>query len=234
MAGVGVKGQYPYTNSIYYYWFEFLLRSEKYRKACANGGKGMQKIYDDFGDVFAAKNFSGWWYEPMEDEYGKNNRGAVLFAEPPSFEKVEALKQADIAALHNGWDEDGMAVIAVPLHYSKREIQRQVAKALAPFQKRKAGERTFRESKARYPIHRNFKLAALMTALEWYDVKQANPNMRLWQVATHRTGQISATGRTEADEKNKSGVIAKRTLDLAEDVIAGVEEGKFPMGGRKG
>ena len=49
------------TDSIYYLWFEYLKRSEKYKTACANNGKGMKRLYADFGDVFAYEGIEGFW-----------------------------------------------------------------------------------------------------------------------------------------------------------------------------
>ena len=43
-----IKGQWvnvfgvPITDSVYYYWFEYLKLSEEYKKACANNGKGIK------------------------------------------------------------------------------------------------------------------------------------------------------------------------------------------------
>ena len=55
-----VKGAWC-TDSIYYLWFEYLKRSSKYKSACANNGKGMQKLYKDFGDVYAYEGVEGFW-----------------------------------------------------------------------------------------------------------------------------------------------------------------------------
>ena len=55
-----VKGTWT-TDSIYYLWFEYLKRSEKYRTACANNGKGMKKLYKDFGNVLEYEGVEGFW-----------------------------------------------------------------------------------------------------------------------------------------------------------------------------
>ena len=70
-----VKGV-PTTDSIYYLWFEYLKRSEKYKTACANNGKGMAKLYKDFGNIFeheGVEGFWSWWRE----------RGQLLFSAKP-------------------------------------------------------------------------------------------------------------------------------------------------------
>ena len=76
-----VKGV-PTTDSIYYLWFEYLKRSEKYKTACANNGKGMKKLYKDFGNVFeyeGVEGFWSWW----------NERGQYLFGIEATQEIVE-------------------------------------------------------------------------------------------------------------------------------------------------
>ena len=58
------------TDSIYYLWFEYLKRSEKYKKACANKGKGMTKLYKDFGNIFQYKT-DAMGYTDVNDFYYK-------------------------------------------------------------------------------------------------------------------------------------------------------------------
>ena len=66
----------PKEKSIYFYWFQFLRRSEKYRKACTNSGIGMKNVYRDFGDVFSV-DFWEWWFTLNDDGL---DRGCQLFA----------------------------------------------------------------------------------------------------------------------------------------------------------
>ena len=43
----------PWQCSVYYYWWEYLRRSDAYRKTCEAKGKGkLSKLYADFGNVF--------------------------------------------------------------------------------------------------------------------------------------------------------------------------------------
>ena len=58
-----------YKASVYYWWYEYLRRSDVYRKCCERGGKGkLAWLYEDFGNVFAEANtekeaFRVWWRE---------------------------------------------------------------------------------------------------------------------------------------------------------------------------
>jgi hypothetical protein len=70
-----------YYDSIYYWWFQYLRCSERYQSACEHGGKGMRRIYDDFGAIFAfedtPRGFWQWW---NEDVIGEGCvRGEYLF-----------------------------------------------------------------------------------------------------------------------------------------------------------
>ena len=64
------------TDSIYYLWFEYLKRSEKYKTACANNGKGMKRLYADFGDVFAYRGDGDGLRLEGEGEFGRYGRHA--------------------------------------------------------------------------------------------------------------------------------------------------------------
>ena len=79
-----VKGTWA-TDSIYYLWFEYLKRSEKYKKACANNGKGMTKLYKDFGNIFEYEGVEGfwrWW----------NERGQYLFGITSKQELIDQIE----------------------------------------------------------------------------------------------------------------------------------------------
>ena len=77
---VSVRGV-PTTDSIYYLWFEYLKRSDKYKRACKNNGKGMKKLYSDFGDVFSYEGIDGfwrWWNERGQHLFGSTKRGDIV------------------------------------------------------------------------------------------------------------------------------------------------------------
>ena len=234
------KGCYPYKDSIYYYWFEFLRRSEKYQKACAKNGKGMQRIYNDFGDVFA-KGFKDWWYEPAAEVVdGKvigelnQNRGAVLFSEPAPLADISLVTGYELDEFKDGWDEDEMLMIAVPLHFKKAYIQKQVNKIIndnGP--KRGRGQRTFRTSKAKYPIANRFQISPIKSALLYYDTRKQHPKSTLWEIDNIITKRFDPKEPNIDIEKNRAGVQAKRFLNYADNLIEGVEKGEFPYGQRK-
>ena len=53
--GGGVLKGVPTTQSVYYMWFEYLRRSQRYREVCETQGRAKDKqlnaLFDDFGDI---------------------------------------------------------------------------------------------------------------------------------------------------------------------------------------
>ena len=153
----------------------------------------MQKIYKDFGDVFAynetMEGCRSWWYEPMLEGpvwrsgggtiSATNNRGAVLFSEPPFSYDVEIVKKDELQNLEENWDPKEFGVYTVPTDLPKREILRRLEKQLDNMPKRKADDskRYKRVSRSRYPVADWYKyderssghLASVQSAFYMYD-----------------------------------------------------------------
>jgi len=148
--------------------------NEDYKKTCENGGEGKYaELYADFGDVHKG-SFREWWT--------KNDRGARLFGEPPLPNDVVALTPEEISALPEDWRTGALLVVAIPLSLRKRLIQQKLSKILARHHKRKRGQRTFKESRALYPIATQFRIHSLKRMLELYDLRQKEPNLTLWEI----------------------------------------------------
>ena len=109
-----------YEGCIYYYWYEYLKLSTKYKTACENNGKGMRRIYQNFGNVFEM-NFWEWW--ETKDDYG-HDRGARLFGDSV-LNKMESFISLDEAESYRKLVETGKyKLLAVPIEATKDEIQR--------------------------------------------------------------------------------------------------------------
>lgn len=107
-----------YENCIYYYWFEYLKLSEKYRKACDNDGKGMLRIYENFGNVFEM-SFWDWW--ESKDEHG-HDRGPRLFGDK-LLNKMESFISIDEVESYKELVEKGeYKLLAIPVDATKYEI----------------------------------------------------------------------------------------------------------------
>jgi hypothetical protein len=197
------KGGVRWDNSVYYLWWEFLRRHEGYKRTCENGGKGeYEELYADFGNVHEGE-FRKWWT--------KDDRGARLFAEPQLPQNVAALTRKEIEALPEGWDSGSPLVVAIPLSLRKRFIQQKLTKLLARHHKRKIGQRTFKESRARYPITTNFNIHSLQQMLAIYDMRQEQPKMPLWQI-----GQKFHLGKALSKDEIEGGRGREKILGLSQ------------------
>jgi hypothetical protein len=216
------KSQERYKNSVYYLWWEFLRRSTAYKKCCTSGGKGKLKtIYQEFGDVFVT-DFKTWWQT--------NERGAFLFAEqlPPKMTLIDEMPNANISGQ--------VLVLQVPLKLPKRLLMAEFQKLLNIHHSGKRGRRNNVSSSARYPVTGHIDTDALQKCLRVYDMKFANPNMRLWQVtqvckAIKRDAFI-ADQDTQGIITNKKLILANtasRLVKKAKTIIKNVESGRFPF-----
>jgi hypothetical protein len=149
-----VKGV-PITDSIYYLWFEYLKRSEKYKTACANNGKGMSKLYKDFGNVFeyeGVEGFWSWW----------NERGQYLFG----IEGKQEIVEFDNADEVVGYED--YKLIAIPKNITASTIKKRLNKLVADMELTPTAER-----KAKYTIAQTkVDVGSLETCLMAYDLKQ--------------------------------------------------------------
>jgi hypothetical protein len=227
----------PWENSVYYLWWEFLRRHEGYKKTCDNDGKGKYaNLYADFGNVHDV-SFKDWWT--------KGDLGAKLFAEPFLPISVVALTPEQVNEISEAWSAGAVLVVAIPLTLRKRFISQKLNKLLKQRHKRRRGERTFRESRARYPIATQFNRHSLKTALEAYDLHASKPELKLWQIAQElRLGDILTKDElTEnarvpknkdkmkpiSDKKQVLSVAASKKLATAHKIIDGVGRGIFPQ-----
>jgi len=217
-----VKATEPFKNSVYYLWWEFLRRSEAYKKCCTSGGDGkLKNIYQDFGDVFAT-DFKTWWQT--------NERGSNLFAEqlPPKMTLIDAMPDANVA--------NQVLVIQVPLKLPKRLLMAEFQKLLNAHHSGKRGRRNNVSSSARYPVKGHIDTDALQKCLRVYDMKVANPKMRLWQVTQEckaiKRDAFIVGGDTKKIITNKKLILANtasRLVKKAEAIIKNVESGRFPF-----
>lgn len=213
-----------WEHSVYYLWWQFLRRHEGYKKTCEIGGKGKYaEVYADFGNVHGM-SFREWWT--------KGDRGARLFSEPPLPNSIVVLKPTDIDALSEGWNGGALLVAAIPLALRKRFILQKFNALLRKHHTRRRGQRTFRESQARYPIAAQFNRHSLKKILDAYDLHQAQPELRLWQIAQKLAlGTKLTTDDTPAErvhKKNVLSVAASKKLKQAKNIIDGVGRGIFP------
>ena len=230
-----------WKNSVYYLWWEFLRRHEGYKKTCEKGGKGdYADLYADFGNVHEVE-FPEWWT--------RNGRGARLFAEPPSPNRLVLVKPDDLAEYSEAWKAGSLLVFVVPLSATKKFIEQRFRKLLKTHHGRRRGERTFGESCARYPIRYLFNINSLKRYLAVYDFKMGHPDYGYWQIgqelglsavnllteeelaligSKERTREIAFRKRTAENKKRLLYRAAYKDFKLAQKIIDGVGRGVFP------
>ena len=155
-----VKGAWC-TDSIYYLWFEYLKRSSKYKSACANNGKGMQKLYKDFGDVHAYEGVEGfwkWW----------TDIGQYLFSSKAIINVSGFFTLGDVAEYEAEVESEKILLLPIPTQANKVSVTKAVSKLL-----KEVGFTEGNDEKAKYEIE-SVKVDAkgLAKALLAYDMKQ--------------------------------------------------------------
>ena len=217
-----VKATEPFKNSVYYLWWEFLRRSDAYKKCCSSGGKGkLKNIYQDFGDVFAT-DFKTWWQT--------NERGAFLFAEqlPPKMTLIDVMPDASVSGQ--------VLIVQVPLALPKRLLAAEFQKLLNAHHSGKRGRRNNVSSTARYPVTGHIDTDALQKCLRVYDMRITNPKMPLWQITQEckaiKRDAFIEDGDTQGIITNKKLILANtasRLVKKAMMIVQNVEQGRFPF-----
>ncbi len=231
-----------WQHSIYYYWYEYLRRSDDYKKCCERGGKGkLAKLYADFGDVFDTANikqeaFKNWW-----------RQHANLFWEADGRKVDEASVVNDI--------ENTDLIVRLPLEVRTSHIVRNVRRLLGEHEKRVKKARA--KSRTKYPVLSKVRLATLQKHLDVYDALVANPKLKLHELADEaglmvddfvyyydengdlagkktinwlwRNGYDNYAKDGEKVLKRRKRQIARQHLEAAKEYISNVESGKFPL-----
>jgi hypothetical protein len=163
-------------------WFEYLKRSEKYKKACANNGKGMKKIYNDFGDIFQYKT-NAMGYTDVNDFYDKwwekDNRGARLFGiQDTENELREFASYEDVMSLKS--DIEDYEILLLPKVMPKTEMRKRVGKLITSI--KEDADR----GEADYPIVSDrVDVESLRNCLEIYDLMTNKKNNKLTTVEVY-------------------------------------------------
>ena len=113
-----------------------------------------------------------------------------------------------------------------------------INKMLAESQARKRGEKRIKTSKARYPLAQAFDVMALQVTLECYDLRKANPDMTLWQIAQKvgvsdrlTAAELASNDATAKDKKLSMTAGVSRKLKNASAIIDNVGRGVFAKAG---
>lgn len=211
-----------WEGSVYFLWWQYLRRSEKYRLTCEQGGEGdLRELYAHFGDV-RTDDFKAWWSE--------GSRGFRLFAEPKATDGFRVITQSSEVVI-----DQSTLILSMPLALPKRFLLKKTREILSKVHSGRRGVQAAKASRAQFQISGQPNVPALTIALRVFDHWKANPQMPLWQIGNslpkfqmeHRIRSDDSAG----DRTNKKNVLAatvSRYLRRAKRTIAATEFGRFP------
>lgn len=188
------KKTYEYKN-IYWFWYEFLKRSDAYKQVCkSKGQKGssyLKKLYQDFGDIHSS-DFHTWW-NTKDKQFGVFNRGAYLFAEQSDY-NLEVINNKDELVI-----DKNILNIKVHLSMSKREIKKLFNQIISRYHAGKVGKRktTHEYSTALYKVQGRVDKGQVIKSLKKYllvydryeqnkRIKNVKDRQKVWEIGNDK------------------------------------------------
>lgn len=212
----------------YYWWFQFLLRSERYKTYCQTkrgtpelGGR-FAPLHKHWGNIFEESDFFDWW-----------KRHQSLFMESPE-------RKLCIASTVN--NSSNTITIEVPLELDTTYLISRFKRLLRDQKSQRKKEN--KPSTALYPIYEKPVLTALYRRLAVYDMWAENPKIKKWEIAEALNIKVydGAYSYPQYMEGNPEGIVRYQTqvkkrkqgqkvyklLAEAKAIIQYVEQGQFP------
>ena len=216
------KPKSAWEGTVYYWWWIYLKRNQEYLQCCEKGGKGkLAALYKDFGDV-RGDSFQKWW---MEDSHG-----AHLFADPQAEDSIRVMEIGQEAL-----DPSEAFTVSIPLYLPKKTILRRFKELLDERHQGRRGHQLAKRSKARYQVKGQPNVPAIKQALEVYDFRLANPDLKLWEIGDQmlrfQLANKLKSGDTPSereDKKNRMAATVARYLRRAQQSIQNTSKGIFP------
>lgn len=237
--------------SVYYYWYEYLLRHEGYEETCLNDGIGPRA--DEvvtFGNVHAL-NFAEWWgarFWLFEEKrpVRRLKKAPALDARGFPLDRNKLYLEVDLTAPPSRLFQELRAEIWVQRLAAEERAQRAAAGRAA---KRKKSAPEVRidvlKSTAHFPIETKPVLSSLHEHLLVWDARKVNPDVddaEIADVAGIRINQI-VDGETMASRKmlklstthiekvlrRRKQLAVQRHLRIARQYIDNVVKGRFPL-----
>lgn len=200
--------------SAYYWWFEFLRRSDSYKEQCRRKSGG--KVYQDFGDIFQVE-FEDWW-----------DSHELLFLPGSSFGVWPVETDAEFKEAK----KDNWIVVKVDPSCSKEYLMFYFEDMLDERGLNKKGRVRHNHDvvePARYPLIRRSNTDFLKIALAVYDEHLVNPKP-LYKIG-EKCNVLRLHYPRDTDEKRAVLTSAvSRYLRRARCLIKNAEQGVFPKG----
>ena len=202
-----------YENSVYYLWFEFLLRNEAYKRYCETkkGTKQIAHLYKDFGNIHNT-TFKEFWSSKSD-----------LFCEQNDLERVEEITTAK--QLSNNTAQYVLN-ISIPINKNAEWVEKQV-KRIVRERRKQSGVvgKGVSVSTAKYAIHGKAEVKALQKILRVWESTQSD--LTALEVAKkHKLGMWSGEGALTKKAQLRNLVWRDKTK--AENIIKNVAKGIFP------
>ena len=233
------------ANSVRRWWWEFLRLSKDYWLICQTT-KGpfantkdeqLARVYRDFGNIHDC-TFEEWWVR----------RGSMIF-----HEEVEAPRVREIEGLYRSGprqrQSEGRLLIEIPIVLTKRTVQRQIGRILKNYQDQRP-RNVLETSTSRYPINPvRYRLETLQRMHEVWCLHREliskpeafgqKQDSRAEKNDLFRIGKLLNLNyeytRPHEDELKmrsnqiKMRIVVSRYLRRANQLIANVERGQFPL-----
>lgn len=213
---------------MYYWWFQYLRRNQRYLDACQKSGKvkdsKLVALFQDFDDIHSVE-FVDWWQ--------KDDRGARLFANPQAESIVRLLAAGDQVV-----ESANAITLLLPLSLPKRHLKQRVDWFLKLHHPSKRGHQYAKTSRALYQFEGQPNLQALKTYLAVYDAivasKAAERKTPYWRIAVNLniTAQQHPTpSDTPATLTSKRSILSAtigRMWKKGSLLVKRVGEGRFP------
>jgi len=217
-----------WEDSVYYLWFEYLRRNERYKTYCETkkGTKGIKKLYEDFGDIHST-DFKQWW----------RKTGSVLFCEQVDLERVEEITNTND---YQRYQANEVLMVAIPTHKELGWLKQQVDDKIRKHRTRTGTSKQQVGSTAIYPLHTTPDPQALKMALRVWDEYTAGNKERVAQGQRKRSQMEIANllykrKRHEAGDWEESAKqMVFRYNKTATHIIENVGKGIFPKHNARG
>lgn len=209
----------PYTQSIYYLWFEYLKRSEKYKKACTVNGKGMKKLYADFGNVFEYEGEVGFWRWWTE-------KGDHLFGVKTGFDSERIEDWESLAQVKDLFENEQVTILILPNDTPKAKLLKTVQKLIKDVPLTKP----FRRQANYLPHSVKVDVESLRDCLAAYDMRlDGNSNLEIgayFSSTKNKMVNLLRDGRKK-DKKRESQIAEieyMRNKQISQDVYDALVE----------
>jgi hypothetical protein len=215
-----------YESSIYYYWFEFLKRSEPSSRS--------KRVLEDFGDITDVK-FMDWW----------RYTGQKLFLSEniDDYSEFPTMGVIDIETAQESLDL-GRFMVSINMNYPKKVIMERLKSIVDNQVNAKVGRRELLKDRGgKYNMKSKFDVYALKRTLEVYDlsIKKEEPKLTRWEIeerlnlidkTSKKAGAVWKMGKTPkelATRRKVQTATVSRYLRHAGELIKNVAQGEFPI-----